>query len=73
MQKELRSGYTTGTHATAVFGALLKNYFDEKILKHIGVELPKGDIVNIDVKALGKNHFSTIKVDNDDLDVTKGC
>ncbi|MDQ7060522.1 MAG: cobalt-precorrin-5B (C(1))-methyltransferase CbiD [Sulfurimonas sp.] len=73
MQKELRSGFTTGTHATAIFGAVLKSYLDEEILSTIGVFLPKGDCVDIDVKHIAKNHFSTIKVDNDDLDVTKGC
>ncbi|MBL4730163.1 MAG: cobalt-precorrin-5B (C(1))-methyltransferase [Sulfurimonas sp.] len=73
MGQELRSGYTTGTHASAVLGAVLKNYFDKKILESIGVVLPKGKLVDIDVSYVGEHHFKTIKVDNDDLDVTKGC
>jgi cobalt-precorrin-5B (C1)-methyltransferase len=76
MPKELKSGYTTGTHATAVFAAVLYEYFFDKKLQNIEIELPNKEILtkaNIDVRYISKYHYSTIKVDNDDLDVTKGC
>jgi len=73
MSKELRSGYTTGTHATAVFLACLYEYYEDKYLENLEVILPKGDKVIIDVKREKEYVYSSIKTDNDDLDVTKGC
>jgi cobalt-precorrin-5B (C1)-methyltransferase len=74
MPKELKSGYTTGTHASAVLGAVLKEYYEDKKSTNIEVFLPKiNPHAKIDVKREHKYHFSTIKIDNDDLDVTKGC
>ena len=73
MAKELRSGYSTGTHATAVLGSVLSEYYQKDIKEVIDVTLPQGEIANITVKYEDINHFSTIKVDNDDIDVTKGC
>jgi len=75
MAKELRSGYTTGTHATAVVGAVLMEYFQKEINNFLNISLPKNAHLgaNIEIKRENKNHFSTKKVDNDDLDVTKGC
>ncbi|WP_294965070.1 cobalt-precorrin-5B (C(1))-methyltransferase CbiD [Sulfurimonas sp.] len=74
MSKELRSGYTTGTHATAVLGAVLVEFYKSEKILSLDVSLPKVDAsVKIDVTRESKWHFSTIKVDNDDLDVTKGC
>ena len=72
MPEKLRSGYTTGTHASAVLGAVLKEYYLHEKLTNIEVFLPKSN-AKIDVKREAKYHFSSIKVDNDDLDVTKGC
>ncbi len=73
MAKELHSGYTTGTHATAVFAAVLLEYFKKEINNFLNIPLPLKSSANIEIKREKKNHFSTIKVDNDDLDVTKGC
>ncbi|MBL0707659.1 MAG: cobalt-precorrin-5B (C(1))-methyltransferase [Sulfurimonas sp.] len=73
MSKELRSGYTTGTHATAVFGAVLKEYCEYIIVDTFELRLKNSIDAKIEVKQEKKLHFSTIKVDNDDLDVTKGC
>ena len=72
MPKKLRSGYTTGTHASAVLGAVLKEYYLHEKSTNIEVFLPKSN-AKIDVKRETKYHFSSIKSDNDDLDVTKGC
>jgi cobalt-precorrin-5B (C1)-methyltransferase len=73
MADTLRSGYTTGTHATALFGAVMREYINKDIKKFINVVLPSDEEVIIEVKREAPLHFSTIKVDNDDLDVTKGC
>ena len=73
MNKELRSGYTTGTHATAVFGAVLQEQYERKKVSFVKVFLKESLLAKIKVKREEENHFSTIKVDNDDLDVTKGC
>jgi len=72
-EKELRSGYTTGTHATAVFLACLYEYFEALIVEKLAVVLPQGQEALIEVKRESSLHFSTIKGDNDDMDVTKGC
>jgi len=73
MAKELRSGYTTGTHATAVLGAVLREFYKNEITNLVEVKLEKSQNANIKVTKESPYHFSTIKVDNDDLDVTKGC
>ena len=74
MSKKLLSGYTTGTHATAVFGAVLSEYFLKTQLNYFDVILPKSTLyAKIKVKRQNRYHYSTVKVDNDDLDVTKGC
>jgi len=73
MPKVLRSGYSTGTHATAILGALLHEEYKDVLFENIELTLPTSQIANIKVKHETKRHFSTIKVDNDDIDVTKGC
>ena len=73
MSKELRSGYTTGTHATAVVVASVFEYFYGDILRSVDLELPSSLIATIEVQREQENSFSTIKVDNDDMDVTKGA
>jgi cobalt-precorrin-5B (C1)-methyltransferase len=70
---ELRTGYTTGTHATAVFLACLHEYFDAFFAEKIDVVLPQGQEALIKVQRENALFFSTIKGDNDDIDVTKGC
>jgi cobalt-precorrin-5B (C1)-methyltransferase len=71
--KGLKSGYTTGTHATALVGAVLEYYFNQNIKDKILVKLPNEKEALIDVVFNSKDSFSSIKVDNDDLDVTKGA
>lgn len=73
MLNKLRSGYTTGTHATAVLLASLYEYFNDVLVETLEVVLPKGEVALIDVKRESTSHFSTIKGDNDDIDATKGC
>jgi cobalt-precorrin-5B (C1)-methyltransferase len=73
MKKELKSGYTTGTHATALLVGTLYEYYKNSIVKSLEVTLPKNKLAIIDVKRKEKLFFSSIKTDNDDLDVTKGC
>ena len=72
MQK-LKSGYTTGTHATATLVASLYEYFDAKIVDTLEILLPKEHQASIEVTRVNECHFSTIKGDNDDIDVTKGA
>jgi len=53
---------------------LLSEYFLDKNFSFLDIPLPKSNsFAKIEVKREEKYHFSTIKVDNDDLDVTKGC
>lgn len=73
MQNKLRSGYTTGTHATAILVASLLEYFEGNIVDTLEITLPKDVKANIEVSRESFSHFSTIKVDNDDIDVTKGA
>jgi len=71
MNKNLKSGYTTGTHSTALVGAVFYNYFYNSIKSDIFVDLP--NMSRVVIKVFIKNGiFFTKKTDNDDLDVTKG-
>jgi len=67
----LRRGYTTGTHSTALIGAVLYDYFFDVVKSSIFVKLPNLDLVSVDI-FVRDGIFFTQKVDNDDLDVTKG-
>lgn len=71
--QKLRSGYTTGTHATAILLATLYEYAHNKITTSITLTLPHNVEATIEVRREDRLHFSTIKGDNDDIDVTKGC
>ncbi|WP_457745706.1 cobalt-precorrin-5B (C(1))-methyltransferase CbiD [Sulfurimonas sp.] len=73
MAEKLRSGYTTGTHATACVVALLYSYAEKKDLEYIEIHLPNEKVATIEVLRESQNCYSSIKTDNDDLDVTKGC
>ena len=72
-EKPLRTGYTTGTHATATLLACLYEYFDMLFVEKLSVILPQSQEAFIEVKRESSCFFSTIKGDNDDMDVTKGC
>jgi len=73
MAEKLRSGYTTGTHATATLVACLEEYFEQRVVDTLEVLLPKEVVASIEVTRKEPFHFSTIKGDNDDIDVTKGA
>ena len=73
MAEKLRSGYTTGTHATAVLVACLSEFYREEILERLAIILPKQKSASIEVTQESPCLFSTIKGDNDDIDVTKGA
>ncbi len=71
--KKLRSGYTTGTHATAILVACLCEKFEHRVVDTLEVILPKEVLAQIEVTQEKSLFFSTIKGDNDDIDVTKGA
>ena len=71
--KKLRSGYTTGTHATAVLVAALGELVNNEEKSTIELLLPDDKTATIEVKRAGKLNYETIKGDNDDIDVTKGA
>jgi len=73
MAEKLRSGYTTGTHATATLIACLEEYFEQRVVDTLEVVLPKDVVATIEVTRENISYFSTIKGDNDDIDVTKGA
>lgn len=76
--KTLKTGYSTGSHATSALKAaiviLLKNDFN---IKNIEIILPDNKRVLLDIdKAVNAEDYvrvEVIKSDNDDIDVTKGC
>ncbi|WP_418640892.1 cobalt-precorrin-5B (C(1))-methyltransferase CbiD [Sulfurimonas sp. ST-27] len=73
MSEKLKSGYTTGTHATAVFLATLYEYFGKLPMQKLSVVLPQGAEALIDVGQKERLCYVSVKGDNDDIDVTKGC
>ena len=73
MSNKLRTGYTTGTHATAVLVAALNELVNGKEENSIEVTLPDDKTATIKVKRAAKLRYETIKSDNDDIDVTKGA
>ncbi len=73
MAQKLRFGYTTGTYATATLVACLNHYFERKIYDTLEIVLPQNISAFIEVENEGEFCFSSIKGDNDDLDVTKGA
>ncbi len=74
---KLKYGYTTGTHATAIVQSALVKYIEGMDLYKCPVVLPSGDIAEIIVEDILVKaeviRTSTIKTNNDDFDVTKGC
>jgi len=69
----LKSGYTTGTHATAAVMGVIYEYLYKKELEYVELTLPNQTQAIIEVQKLSNNHYQSIKTDNDDLDVTKGA
>ena len=73
----LKSGYTTGTHTTGAFKSALIKYLSNRDEKIIDITLPNLEIANIKIEEILRDKTlilsKSIKSDNDDLDVTKGC
>ena len=76
-QRGLRTGFTTGTSATAASKAALLSIIRQQQVKTVSVKLPKGDLVEIPINLceFGKDHArcSVIKDGGDDPDVTHGA
>ena len=73
MKKGLRSGYTTGTHATATLVACVHECVSQKKSELLEIVLPQEKVAAIEVVREGECFYSSIKGDNDDIDVTKGA
>ena len=75
--KKLRTGFTTGTCATAAAKAALLSMIEQKKIESVEVILPKGSSVKIAIQSceFGKNKAkcSVIKDGGDDPDVTHGA
>jgi len=71
--EKLRSGYTTGTHATATLVASLYELVSDKESELLEIVLPQQKVAAIEVVREGACFYSSIKGDNDDIDVTKGA
>ena len=75
--KKLRTGFTTGTCATASSKAALLAIIEQKCVNDVDVLLPKRDKIKIKINSCGfsKNHAkcSVIKDGGDDPDVTHGA
>ncbi|MDR2912293.1 MAG: cobalt-precorrin-5B (C(1))-methyltransferase CbiD [Alistipes sp.] len=76
---ELRSGYTTGTCATAAACAALRGLMFGEVLREVEVVLPGGErvrlpVLRMSVSAAGFSAEATVVKDaGDDPDVTNGC
>jgi cobalt-precorrin-5B (C1)-methyltransferase len=73
MADKLRSGYTTGTHATATLVACVYECVSQKQSELLEIVLPQEKVAAIEVVREGDCFYSSIKGDNDDIDVTKGA
>lgn len=73
----LRSGYTTGTCATAAAKAALLAFLTHKVQKNSQITLPSGEQVTLPVTATEWTEqaaiCTVIKDSGDDPDVTNGC
>jgi cobalt-precorrin-5B (C1)-methyltransferase len=76
-KEKLRTGYTTGTSATAAAKASLLAIINKKVISEIDVKLPKGSNVRIPISSCkleeNKARCSVIKDGGDDPDVTHGA
>jgi len=73
MAEKLRSGYTTGTHATATLIACVHECVSQKESELLEIALPQQKVAAIEVLRERAYFYSSIKGDNDDIDVTKGA
>ena len=76
-KQKLRTGYTTGTSATAASKAALLSIINQRKIEHVDVKLPKGSFIKIPIHScdFDKNsgRCSVIKDGGDDPDVTHGA
>jgi len=76
-KKKLRTGFTTGTSATAAAMAALLSIIKQTKFKNIDVKLPKGNSIKIPIHLCEfekiKARCSVIKDGGDDPDVTHGA
>lgn len=76
-KEKLRTGYTTGTSATAAAKAALLSIINQTEIENVDVELPKGSFIKIPIHLcqFDKNRAkcSVIKDGGDDPDVTHGA
>ncbi|HMM04220.1 MULTISPECIES: cobalt-precorrin-5B (C(1))-methyltransferase CbiD [unclassified Dysgonomonas] len=74
---DLRTGYTTGTCATAAAKAALTTLLTNEIQEEIGLTLPNGEWIRIPIATtrFSENTVScsVIKDSGDDPDITNGC
>ena len=75
--KKLRTGFTTGTAATASAKAAVLAIIDQKKIESVEVNLPKGNTITIKIQSCEFNKTkakcSVIKDGGDDPDVTHGA
>ena len=73
----LRTGFTTGTCATASAKAAVLSMLHQKQIEEVDVKLPKGDVIKIKINSCKFNQntarCSVIKDGGDDPDVTHGA
>ncbi len=76
-KKKLKTGFTTGTSATAAAMAALLSIINQTKIENINVKLPKGNSIKIPIHLCDfkKNEArcSVIKDGGDDPDVTHGA
>ena len=76
-KKKLRTGFTTGTSATAASKAAILSIINQRKIKSVDVKLPKGKIIKIPIHCCEfekeKARCSVIKDGGDDPDVTHGA
>jgi cobalt-precorrin-5B (C1)-methyltransferase len=76
-KEKLKTGYTTGTSATAAAKAALLSIINQTKIENVEVKLPKGDFIKIPIHLCkfdeNESRCSVIKDGGDDPDVTHGA
>ena len=76
-KEKLRTGYTTGTSATAASKAALLSIIHQEKIEEVDVKLPKGGFIKIPIHSceffVNRAKCSVIKDGGDDPDVTHGA
>ena len=74
---KLKTGFTTGTSATAAAKAAFLSIINQKKINEVEVKLPKGNFIKIPIHVCNfqkeESHCSVIKDGGDDPDVTHGA